>query len=52
MKVSPNDFSKSEELIKRTYQSTQKWFKMGNLESNKVPKLMKFHNYCDEMEEK
>ena len=51
VKVSPNDFSKSEELIKRTYESTQKWLEMGNLESNKVPKLMKFHNHSDELEE-
>ena len=51
VKVSPNDFSNSEELIKRTYESTQKWLKMGNLESNIVPKLMKFHNHSDEMEE-
>lgn len=51
VKVSPNDFSQSEELIRRTYESTQKWLKMGNLESDKVPKLMIFHNHRDEMEE-
>ena len=49
--ISPKDFSKSKELIKRAYESTQEWLKMGNLESDEVPKLMKFHNHSDEMEE-
>ena len=51
LKVSPKDFSKSKELIERTYESTQKWLKMGNLESDEVPHLMKFHNHNNEMED-
>ncbi|QEE15233.1 patatin-like phospholipase family protein [Promethearchaeum syntrophicum] len=48
--VSPKDFSKSKELIERAYESTQKWLKTGNLESDEVPQLMKFHSHNDEME--
>ena len=50
VKVSPNIFSKSGELIERAYKSTQSWLQMGNLESNDVPTLMKFHNHRDNME--
>jgi len=50
--VSPKDFSKSKELIKRAYESTQEWLKNGNLESDAVPQLMKFHEHHDEKEEK
>jgi len=52
VKVRSNDFSKSAELITRAYEGTQEWLKLGNLESNEVPQLMKFHEHNDENEEK
>ena len=53
VKVRSNDFSKSGELITSAYDETKKWLKEGNLESDEVPQLIKFHDHDDdnEMEE-